>query len=66
MRCSLQLLVYYVTRWSVYKKIVTSNYINSTVCHIQLVQDGKAQPDSYIRRTALYGALSMFEKIKGF
>jgi len=60
------LLVYYATRWSVYKKIVTSNYINSTVCRIRLVQDEKAQPDSYIRRTALQGALLIFEKINGF
>jgi len=27
--------------------------MNSTVYHIKLVQDEKAQPDSYIRRTAL-------------
>jgi len=31
-----------------------------------LVLDEKAQPDSYIRRTALQGALPIFEKIKGF
>jgi len=31
-----------------------------------LVQDEKAQPDSYIRRTALQGTLSIFEKINGF
>jgi len=34
--------------------------------HIQLVLDEKAQPDSYIRSTALQGARSIFEKIKGF
>jgi len=33
---------------------------------MKLVQDEKAQQDSYIRRTALWGALSMFGKIKGF
>jgi len=33
---------------------------------MKLVQGEKAQPDSYIRRTALQGALSIFEKIKGF
>jgi len=26
----------------------------------------KVQPDSYIRRTTLLGAFSIFEKIKGF
>jgi len=31
-----------------------------------LVQDEKAQPDSYIRRTALQGAFSILEQIKGF
>jgi len=31
-----------------------------------LVLDEKAQPDSYIKRTALKGALSIFEKMKGF
>jgi len=31
-----------------------------------LAQDEKAQPDLYIRGTALQGALSVFEKIKGF
>jgi len=40
-------------RLSVCKKIVTSNQINSTLYHIQLAVDEKAQPDSYIRRTAL-------------
>jgi len=29
-----------------------------------LVLDEKTQPDSYIRRTALYSALSIFEKIR--
>jgi len=31
-----------------------------------LIQDEEAQPDSHIRHTALYGALSIFEKIKRF
>jgi len=31
-----------------------------------LVEDEKAQPDSYIGRTALQGALSIFEQIIGF
>jgi len=31
-----------------------------------LVLDEKAQPDPYIRRTALYSVLPTFEKIKGF
>jgi len=31
-----------------------------------LVLDEKAKPHPYIRRTALYGALSIFEKIEGF
>jgi len=31
-----------------------------------LVLDEKAHPDSYIRHTPLYGALSIFEKIEGF
>jgi len=59
-------LVYYVTRWPIYKTIITSNEINITVYRIQLVVDEKAQPDSYIRHTTLSGALSIFEKIKGF
>jgi len=33
---------------------------------MHLVLDEKAQPDSYISRAALKGALSIFEKIKGF
>ena len=54
--CLLQLLfVHYMTRWPVYEQIVTSNKINSTVYHIQLVLDEKARPDSYIRRTAFSG-----------
>jgi len=35
------------------QKIITNNQINSTVYHIKLVLDEKAQPDSYIRRTTL-------------
>jgi len=31
-----------------------------------LVLDEKTQPDPYIRHTTLQGALSIFEKIKGF
>jgi len=30
---------------------------------MKLILDEKAQPDPYIRRTALQGALSIFEKI---
>ena len=44
---------YYVTRWPIYKTIITSNEINITVYRIQLVVDEKAQPDSYIRHTTL-------------
>jgi len=43
MGCSLQLLlVYHVTWWYVYKKIVTSNWVDSTVYHIKLVFGEKA------------------------
>jgi len=48
------------------QKIITNNQINSTIYHIKLVIDEKAQPDSYIRRTTLEAALSIFEKIKRF
>jgi len=40
--------------------------MNGTVYHIKLMLDEKAQPGSYVRRTALWGTLSIFEKIKGF
>jgi len=40
--------------------------MNSTVCHTKSVQDERAQLDSYMRRNSLLGALSIFEKIKGF
>jgi len=48
------------------KKIVTSKKINSIVYHIKLILGEKAQPESHIRHTSLHGALSTFEKIKGF
>jgi len=38
--------------------------MNSTVCQIKLVQDEKAQLDSYMRRTALKGAFSIFERLQ--
>jgi len=31
-----------------------------------VVQDEKTQSDTYIKRTALLGALSIFEKTRGF
>ena len=50
---SLQLfLVYYLT-WSVYKKTQLTNKYHCLPHTVQLVLDEKAQPDSYIRCTAL-------------
>jgi len=60
--CSLQLLlVHYATQRSVYKLIVTSNQINSTVHHSQLVQDEEAQPDSYITHRIIRRTFDFWE-----
>jgi len=63
--CSLQLLlVCYITSSSVYKKIVTGNYIISTIYHMQFVLDEKEQPGSYIRHTTHFFFLRKSEYFK--
>jgi len=64
MCCSLQLLLDYYITWWVFKKIVTNSWITNAVYHIKYVLGETAQPNSYIRCTALYGRLLRFEKIK--
>jgi len=50
-------VIYYIARWSVYEKIITSKItfiaLLTTYNNLVLVLDERAQPDSYIRRIAL-------------
>jgi len=65
-RCSLQLLlVYYVTRWFVYKNVVTSNQIISAVYHTRLVLDEKSTTRFIHEAHCVIGAhLQFLRKLK--